>query len=271
MPAALHVIVPYSPMIQDARNSHKGRTEPPGSRHGGSGLRLHDEEVVLRDWATQDAPAIEPVCGEWNVCQFSVPWAYTPSAARGWIDRQRDRRLSGSGLALAVTVNSGVLVGNVNPVRFSDDGREAAVGYWLLPAARGQGLAVRPAVGHGHLRIDRAVVGPARIATAIQVRAGGRTSLLAPCAHACRTRARERRGPSSSWTTIAIERCAHLAVTARAANLAPGCTVGQVKLWWRLAGLVPGCASCLGRRGKAARRRGCWPWRLRARVERPRW
>jgi hypothetical protein len=33
MPAALHVIVPYSPMIQDARNSHKGRTEPPGSRH----------------------------------------------------------------------------------------------------------------------------------------------------------------------------------------------------------------------------------------------
>ena len=33
VPASLHVIVPSSPMIQGARNSHKGRTDPPGSRH----------------------------------------------------------------------------------------------------------------------------------------------------------------------------------------------------------------------------------------------
>jgi RimJ/RimL family protein N-acetyltransferase len=101
-------------------------------------LRLHDEDLVLRDWAAQDALAIEPVCGEWNV------WVYTPSAARAWIDRQRDRRLSGSALALAVTVND-LPAGNLNLVRFSDDGREATLGYWLLPAARGRGLAARSA------------------------------------------------------------------------------------------------------------------------------
>ena len=109
-------------------------------------LRLTDGDVALRDWAAPDAPAIEPVCGEWNVCQFSsVPWIYTPSAARAWIDRQHDRRRSGSALTLAVTVNHGVPVGNVNLVRFSDDGREAALGYWLVPAARGRGLAARSA------------------------------------------------------------------------------------------------------------------------------
>jgi ribosomal-protein-alanine N-acetyltransferase len=108
-------------------------------------LSLRDDDLVLRDWAAQDASALEPVCGEWNVCQFtSVPWVYTPSAALAWIDRQHARRLSGSGLALAITVND-LPVGNVNLVRFSDDEREAALGYWLVPAARGQGLAARSA------------------------------------------------------------------------------------------------------------------------------
>jgi len=33
--ASLHRGVPSSPIIQGARNSHKGRTDPPGSGHGG--------------------------------------------------------------------------------------------------------------------------------------------------------------------------------------------------------------------------------------------
>jgi RimJ/RimL family protein N-acetyltransferase len=36
-------------------------------------------------------------------------------------------------------------VGNVNLVRFSDDGLSAALGYWLVPAARGRGLATAAA------------------------------------------------------------------------------------------------------------------------------
>jgi RimJ/RimL family protein N-acetyltransferase len=102
---------------------------------------------VLRDWREGDAPAVEPVCGEWDVCQFStVPWDYTPSEARAWINRQHERRSTGSGLALAITRDvDGLPVGNVNLVRFSHDGCEAALGYWLIPVARGQGLAVRSA------------------------------------------------------------------------------------------------------------------------------
>jgi ribosomal-protein-alanine N-acetyltransferase len=110
-------------------------------------LTLRDERVVLRDWQERDAPAVEPVCGEWNVCQFtSVPWQYTPAAARAWINRLRRRRTSGTALALAIMRQADdPPVGNVNLVRFSPDGREAALGYWLVPAARGQGLAARSA------------------------------------------------------------------------------------------------------------------------------
>ena len=110
-------------------------------------LTLGDGELVLRDWHERDAPAIESVCGDWNVCQFTtVPWEYTLNGARAWIRRQQERRSTGTGLALAITnPDEPDPVGNVNLVRFTDDGDEAALGYWLVPAARGHGRAVRAA------------------------------------------------------------------------------------------------------------------------------
>ena len=106
-------------------------------------LTLDDEGLVLRNWRENDAPALETVCGDVDVCQFTtVPWTYSPAAARAWIRRLEQRRSSGTGLALAITrAGQDQALGNVNLVRFSDDGREAALGYWLVPTARGQGLA----------------------------------------------------------------------------------------------------------------------------------
>ena len=59
-----------------------------------------------------------------------------------------------------VTAQDNLAVGNVNLVRFSDDGREAALGYWLVPAARGRGLATAAARllcawGFAELRLAR--------------------------------------------------------------------------------------------------------------------
>ena len=107
-------------------------------------LTLGDDDLVLRDWQERDAPALEPVCGEWDICQFTtVPWTYSVGAARAWIARLGERRANGSGLALAITHRDRPIpMGNVNLVRFSADGREAALGYWLAPAARGHGFAV---------------------------------------------------------------------------------------------------------------------------------
>jgi RimJ/RimL family protein N-acetyltransferase len=155
-------------------------------------LRLSDQGVVLRDWTERDAPAIEPVCGDRDVCQFStVPWEYSQAAARGWVARQRERRSSGSGLALAVCENDEAPVGNVNLVRFSDDGREAALGYWLMPAARGQGLAMRSARmlcvwGFRELRLERIelAVLPGNVAShAVAERLGAEREGVRPDSH----------------------------------------------------------------------------------------
>lgn len=106
-------------------------------------LTLHGASVQLRDWQESDAPALETVCGDWDVCQFtSVPWSYSLAAATDWIVRNREKRSRGEVLSLAIAEpNRGAAVGNVNLVRFSADGQQAALGYWLVPSARGRGLA----------------------------------------------------------------------------------------------------------------------------------
>jgi RimJ/RimL family protein N-acetyltransferase len=106
-------------------------------------LRLANDRVVLRDWRDEDAPALAPVCGEWNVCAFtSVPWEWSEGEALAWIDRQRRKRAAGTVLALAIQVGDDErALGNVNLVGFDEDRREAKVGYWLAPEARGRGLA----------------------------------------------------------------------------------------------------------------------------------
>jgi RimJ/RimL family protein N-acetyltransferase len=106
-------------------------------------LRLVGDRVVLRDWRDDDAASLAPVCGEWNVCAFtSVPWEWSEAEALAWIDRQRQKRAAGTVLALAIQAGDDErALGNVNLAGFGDAGREATVGYWLIPEARGRGLA----------------------------------------------------------------------------------------------------------------------------------
>jgi len=131
-------------------------------------LRLEDDQVVLRDWRDEDAPALEPVCGEWDVCAFtSVPWSYSEAEALGWIERQRDKRAAGTVLALTIQGrDDDRALGNVNLARLDDSGSEAAIGYWLVPEGRGRGLATAAASllidwalhEHGLERIEFAIL-----------------------------------------------------------------------------------------------------------------
>jgi RimJ/RimL family protein N-acetyltransferase len=106
-------------------------------------LRLESEAVVLRDLRDGDAEALGPVCGEWDVCAFtSVPWDWSEAEALAWIERQRRKRAAGAVLALAIQApDDDRALGNVNLSRLDEGGREAEIGYWLVPAARGRGLA----------------------------------------------------------------------------------------------------------------------------------
>ena len=106
-------------------------------------LRLEGDRVILRDWRDSDAPALAPVCGEWDVCAFtSVPWKYSEHEALVWIERQRQKLAAGTVLSLAIQApDDKRALGNVNLAGLDDGGREAEIGYWLVPEARGRGLA----------------------------------------------------------------------------------------------------------------------------------
>jgi [ribosomal protein S5]-alanine N-acetyltransferase len=110
-------------------------------------MRLAGERVVLRDWRDADAPALEPVCGEWDVCAFtSVPESYSEPEALAWIERQRHKRAAGTVLALAIRArDDDRALGNVNLSRLGADDCEASIGYWLAPDARGRGLVTEAA------------------------------------------------------------------------------------------------------------------------------
>jgi [ribosomal protein S5]-alanine N-acetyltransferase len=105
-------------------------------------LRLEGERVVLRDWRDEDAPALEPVCGEWDVTGFtSVPTVYSKAGALAWIERQRRKRAAGTVLALAIQGrDDDRVLGNVNLAGLAEGRREAEIGYWLVPDARGHGI-----------------------------------------------------------------------------------------------------------------------------------
>lgn len=131
-------------------------------------LRLEGEKLVLRDWRDEDAPALEPVCGERDVCAFtSVPWSYSEAGALEWIERQRRKRAAGTVLALAIGGrDDDRALGNVNLAGLDGDGRDAEIGYWLAPEARGRGLATAAASllidwglrEHGLERIEFAIL-----------------------------------------------------------------------------------------------------------------
>jgi ribosomal-protein-alanine N-acetyltransferase len=109
---------------------------------------LGDGTVALREWRPADAPALAPMCGgpEWDPRFTSLPASWSDEAARGWIQKLRRRRCAGTAVALAIMVpDEDLPVGNVNLVRFSDDGLSAALGYWVVPNARGRGLATAAA------------------------------------------------------------------------------------------------------------------------------
>jgi RimJ/RimL family protein N-acetyltransferase len=130
-------------------------------------LTIEGDGVLLRDWTEADAPAMRPVCGDPEVCRFtSVPQSYMPESALAWVRRQAERRAAGEGLALAITtgVEDAAPLGTVNLTRF-EAGGGAALGFWLLPAARGAGLASRAA--EALCRFGFTELGLARIELAI--------------------------------------------------------------------------------------------------------
>ena len=109
------------------------------------GAPLSDGEVALRQWSMADAMSLEPACGDPDICKFTtVPWRYSPAGAIDWIQRQEAKRREGATIALAVTrAGDNRAVGTVAVSDPVWDERRAWLGWWLVAAERGKGLATR--------------------------------------------------------------------------------------------------------------------------------
>jgi RimJ/RimL family protein N-acetyltransferase len=90
-----------------------------------------------------DAPALETACPEPAITDFtSVPTAYSVDAARAWVARQHDKRIRGEVCSLAIEIPGQQLpVGNVSLDWVGRDDGLPEAGYWLIPGARGDGIA----------------------------------------------------------------------------------------------------------------------------------
>jgi [ribosomal protein S5]-alanine N-acetyltransferase len=100
---------------------------------------------TLRPWREGDAAALEPACSDADIRRFSwVPASYSPDAAAAWIAHHRERLQEGTGLILAIEAAERKLpVGMVGI--FALDERRARIGYWIIQAFRGRGLALEAA------------------------------------------------------------------------------------------------------------------------------
>lgn len=99
------------------------------------------DELVLRPWLDEDAPAVvaayaDPAVQQWHARSM------TAAEAADWVSSWRARWSQESGAGWAVTEGTAVLrrVG-LRDVRLGEGLAEIA--YWVLPSARGRGVAPR--------------------------------------------------------------------------------------------------------------------------------
>ena len=102
-----------------------------------------DGAIVLRPWAPADAGSLAAAWADPEIVRWTAVAAdRSPVAAAAWIAGWDERRRRGLALDLVVAwaADDAVVLGEVGASFLT---RPPTIGWWLLPAARGQGIAQR--------------------------------------------------------------------------------------------------------------------------------
>jgi RimJ/RimL family protein N-acetyltransferase len=105
---------------------------------------LASPPVVLRPYAPSDLAMVRLAAADAVIPSISsVPRPYTDESGRAYIERQHARAAEGDGYSFVIAPEGDPRagVGSIGLWLQEIDSGRASVGYWLVPDARGQGLA----------------------------------------------------------------------------------------------------------------------------------
>ena len=113
---------------------------------------LYVDELTLRPWMAADIPAIcaayaDPAIRHWHARSM------TRSEASQWVSAANRGWASETAANWAVTARD-VLVGRMSLRTVDLEDGLAEIGYWVVPAARGRGIAPRALVAVSHWAIN---------------------------------------------------------------------------------------------------------------------
>ncbi|MEV1328749.1 GNAT family N-acetyltransferase [Micromonospora costi] len=104
-------------------------------------LELAAPGLLLRPWRDADARAVQDALRDPDIAQWNPQGGPVDAAsALRWVRRRADWS-AGDHVSLAVTGPDGALLGSVSLHQIH--GENAAMGYWVVPGARGRGVATR--------------------------------------------------------------------------------------------------------------------------------
>lgn len=104
-------------------------------------LRARAGSVLLRPFEATDVPAVAAACNDELVQRWlRLPRPYTREHAVNWCTRlSHERRERGDGLALAMTTETGELIGAIDLEKTDWRAKVTEIGYWAAPAMRSAG------------------------------------------------------------------------------------------------------------------------------------
>lgn len=104
--------------------------------------RITGRGIVLRAHRDEDAPRVAEACSDARTAHWlpHLPSPYTIEDAHEYLEARREQRATGHGITWAVADPDGdQLLANISVFDIGP-GKDAEIGYWAHPAARGRGV-----------------------------------------------------------------------------------------------------------------------------------
>ncbi len=114
-----------------------------------------DDELLLRPWGSGDTAAVRAAFADAGIQRWHMRRVDTEEEAAEWIESWQGRWMAETDAAWAVAERStGEAIGYVALRSVMLAAAQAQLSYWVLPPARGQGIATRAAGAVAHWGFD---------------------------------------------------------------------------------------------------------------------